>query len=55
MSFSSGLSQGTKPGRQLLLVACFSDLDKEKMNSITCKNNKSFCKNLKSLCEVGER
>ena len=34
--FSSGVSQDTKPGRHLLLVACTSDLDK-KENSITHK------------------
>ena len=34
--FSSGVSEDTKPGRQLLLVACTSDLDK-KVSNITFK------------------
>lgn len=31
MSFGSGVSQGTKAGRQLLLVDFSSDLDKKKL------------------------
>ena len=52
--FSSGVSQDTKPGRQILLVAYTSVMDK-KVNNITLKHNKSFYKNLKSLSEAGEQ